>query len=85
MQNLVDEVPHVLSKQLADDCKKLINTDLKKEKKTEADYRLVTLHLSCLLHKKNVPAKVTQLLASTVSIIVNCYMLMTYYEHLGSF
>ena len=67
LQNLVDEVPHILSKQLADDCKKLINTDLKKEK-TGADYRLVALHLLCLLCTKNAPVKVILLLASIVSI-----------------
>ena len=30
-QNLVDEVQHILNKQLADDSKKLINTNLKKQ------------------------------------------------------
>jgi len=50
LKNLVDEVPHILNKQLADDSKKLINTKLKKEK-TAADYRLVAIHLLCLLRK----------------------------------
>ena len=68
LQNLVDEVPHILNRELADDCKKLINTDLKKEKKTGADYRLVAIHLLCLLRKKNAPVKIIQLLAGIVSI-----------------
>jgi len=67
LQNLVNEVPHILKKQLADDSKKLINTNLNKEK-TGADYRLVGIHLLCLLCKKNAPAKVIQLLANIVSI-----------------
>ena len=68
LQNLIDELPHILSKPLAEDCKVLINADLKKEKKTGADYRLVAIHLLCLLRKKNGPAKIVQLVASIVSI-----------------
>lgn len=66
LQNLVDEVPIISNKQLADDSKKLINTNLKKEE-TGADYRLVAIHLLYLLHKKTAPA-VIQLLANIVSI-----------------
>ena len=68
IQNLIDEVPSKLNKQLEMEVKQLIATDLSKDMKTGRDYRLTAVHLLTLLQKRDTPPKVLQLLESLVEI-----------------
>ena len=68
IQNLLDELPSKLNKQLEMEVKQLIATDLSKDMKTGGDYRLTAVHLLTLLRKRDTPPKVLQLLESLVEI-----------------
>ena len=68
IQNVLDEVPGRLEKNLAFEVRALIDTDLGKDMKTGGDYRLTAIHLLTLLQKRATHPDILQLIQSLVEI-----------------
>ena len=68
IQNVLDELPGRLEKDLAVEVRALINTDLGKDMKTGGDYRLTAIHLLTLLQKRTTEPDILHRISSPLSL-----------------
>ena len=74
ISNVLTELPAVLDRNLREQCAKLIEADLSKDKKNGFDYRRTLIHLLQLLHKLHAPMQVCTLIETLVDISCLLYL-----------